>query len=838
MNKNIIPEIDLKDALLLVNQPARYIGGEYQLKKINSSNNDYRIGLCFPDLYEIGMSNTAMRILYDLINCIDGISCERVFAPAPDFEAVLREKKIPLYTLESGLPLDSLDMLCFTVGYELSATNILNVLELGNIPFYTKDRKNNHPVILAGGPAITNPLPFSNFFDAVYIGEAESALPQILQSVKNILLENKKRSDIINHIQNYGCIWHKGKGKKKVVRSIFHTFPEKKYAGYTYYTVPTFKPVQDHGVVEIMRGCPNGCRFCHAGELYKPYRQRSYNEIQTLANQMVNDFGYRDITLSSLSSGDHPDILGITSKLNDEYKNRHVSLSLPSLKVDGFSLSILDELSIVRKSGLTFAIETPVSSWQKSMNKEAPIENIIHIIHEAKKRGWKLAKFYFMTGLPFVDKDQEIKEVTDFINRVKNETRIQLNINIGTFIPKPHTPFQWAALFKPNEALAHLQKMKLSLMATNRNIKVSYHDPYISFIEGMISRGDERVGDILLEAYRKGARLDAWDDYLNKKLWLEIIQSANWDIVNEICRERELSEELPWDSIQLASSKLYLKSEYEKASRAEKTDICSLDCNHHCGVCSTSKDIIPIKALKSDEEVISAKEKKIIEDLIPLEKIKFLIQYQKIGKSIYFSHIHVMQMFEKTFQRTGLKLSFTQGYNPKPILEFAQPLPLGILGKKELMSATLEFPFGYDVDTDGIISLLNEKLPEGFIVDKIERITDNIKKSLSASYYASEYKITGLDEKGRLFFHSLAEDNNNISIVERNEQSVKLLVHELDSTASKKGNGIQSGNLMKLIGSFFPKYEFLSTYCVERNCLYVENLQDYFTFYSSKHSDN
>ena len=828
MNKNIKPEIDLKDALLLVNQPARYIGGEYQLKKVNSSNSDYRIGLCFPDLYEIGMSNNAMRILYDLINGIDGISCERVFAPAPDFEALLRERNIPLYTLESGLPLESLDMICFTVGYELCATNILNVLDLGNIPLHSKDRTNYHPVIVAGGPAITNPLPFSNFFDAVYLGEAESALPELLQSVKNLKLVNENRNNIISHIQNYDCIWHKG--KEKAIRSIFRSFPDKQHVGYNYYTVPSLKPVQDHGVVEIMRGCPNGCRFCHAGELYKPYRQRSFPEIKSMANQMINDFGYRDITLSSLSSGDHPDILGITSKLNDEYKNKHVSLSLPSLKVDGFSLSILDQLSIVRKSGLTFAIETPVASWQKSMNKEAPIENIIHIIHEAKRRGWKLAKFYFMTGLPFVDKEQEIKEVTDFICRVKNETRIQLNINIGTFIPKPHTPFQWAPLFKPDEALVHLQKMKLSLMTSNRNIKVSYHDPYISFIEGMISRGDERVGDVILEAFKKGARLDAWDDYLNKELWLEVIESFDWDILNEICRERDLHEKLPWDSIKLASAKSYLRTEYEKASRSEKTDICALDCDHQCGVCSNPKDINPKNAVQYEAE-ISSENKIISETILPMDKIKFLIQYQKIGKSIYFSHIHVMQLFEKTFQRAGIKLSFSQGYNPKPILEFAQPLPLGISGNHELLSATLDFPVGEQVVTNELISRLNKKLPEGFFVDKMVRITSNIKKSLSASYYASEYTIKGLDAKGSDLLLALADENENISLSEKSNYSLKLLVHEPISKKSDNGS-LNSGNLMKLIGTFMPKYEFLSAYEVERNCLYVQNMQDYIAFYA------
>lgn len=823
----INPENDLKDALLLVDQPARYIGGEFQLKPIIPKKKDYRVGLCFPDLYEIGMSNNAMKILYDLMNRLEGVCCERVFAPAPDFEELLKDRNIPLYTLETGLPLHSLDMLCFTVGYELSATNILNVLELGGIPIHDKDRTDEHPIVIAGGPALTNPLPFSNFLDVVYIGEAESDFPEILKSVKEMKSVLKDRNTIIAHIRSYDCIWHKS--KKKVCRSIHSSFPDSRQTKFDYYTVPTLKPVQDHGVVEIMRGCPNGCRFCHAGELYKPYRQRSIEEIQEIADQMVNEFGYRNITLSSLSSGDHPDILGITSRLNVEFINKHVSLSLPSLKVDSFTLSILDQLSSVRKSGLTFAIETPVTAWQKSMNKEVPIEKIIHIILEAKKRGWKLAKFYFMTGLPFVDRDQEITEITKFISRIKQETRIQLNINIGTFIPKPHTSFQWASLMNPEEALIHLRNMKNSIMSANRNIKVNYHDPYISFIEGMISRGDERVGAIIYSAYSKGARLDAWDDYLNKDLWLEIICSSNWDIQKEICRERDLDEKLPWDSIKLASSKAYLKTEYLKASRSEETNVCSIECDHKCGVCSNTKSINPINAVENSNSLYFKNNLKD-SNTEPPETYKFLIQYRKIGKAIYFSHIHVMRMFEKTFQRAGIKLAFSRGYNPKPILEFAHPLPLGITGNREMLSATINFSGEKELKSEDIIQLMNKYLPEGFYIDNMIQITNNKKKSLSSSYYASEYTISGLDTTGIVTIDALTEENENISIITHGNQSITLSIHDPDAKKSSKGSS--SGNLMKLIGYSVPKYDFLSKYKVVRNCLYVNNMQDYIDYYS------
>lgn len=814
MNKRIDPETRFRKKLLEVQQPARYIGGEFQLKPLEVSDDDFLIGLCFPDLYEIGMSNTAMKILYDMLNSIDGIRCERVFTPAPDFEAVLTEEAVPLYTLETGIPLHELDMLCFTVGYELSATNILTVLDLGNIPILSEERKEHDPIILAGGPAMTNPLPFSRFFDGVYIGEAEDLFSQIIREVSSMHRSGTERAFLIEKIHSFGPIWHPGKkvSKRAIAGNFSETAQAEKKGLYSYYTVPTLRPVQDNGVVEIMRGCPNGCRFCHAGEFYKPYRQRDCEQVSAAAEQLVGELGYRDITLSSLSSGDHQNILPITKAMTARFRDRHVSFSLPSLKVDTFSLPILQELSSIRKSGLTFAVETPTELWQKSMNKRVPVEQVIEIILQAKQLGWRQAKFYFMTGLPFVDRSEEIEEIVSYITQIASATKIQLSINIGTFIPKPHTSFQWAPLMKPEEALEHLLKLKHTLRKRNRNLKVSFHDPMISFIEGLLSRGDERVGDIILSAYRKGARLDAWDEYVQKDIWREVYESQDWDVTEEICRAHGLDEDLPWESITLASGPGYLKKEYLKAQNHEMTDICRVECSHNCGVCSPKHSLLPVPDTTDLEPTVVHKRDQ--EESVPQ---KLLFTYRKFGKGIYISHINMMHMIEKSFQRSGLSLQFTQGYNPKPKMDFAQPLPLGISGEQEYFVATLLLPES-EVSLEYLKVKLNEKLPEGFEINSVDPVTVQGKKSLTASYASSLFGIDELDAEGMKLMETISEAEN-ISLESRAEDYVELRIEE----PKGQGSGL-SGNILKNISVHMDKYKFLGKYKVIRKGLYTDNV--------------
>ena len=721
----------LKDSILEIENPARYLGSEYIYGRKDYREGDLKCAMCFPDLYEIGMANNAIRILYDIVNRRENAFCDRVFAVTPDFENLLREKDIPLFTLQEHFALNTLDLLGISIGYELSATNILQVLDLGGIALNTQDRKETDPVVIAGGPAITNPLPFARFFDFVNIGEAEADLDRIIY----IIASHKTRTERIEALKEIPYLWYPGKKTaKRAVDTGFGT--EDEHPLLKHYAVSSFQTAQDHGTVEIMRGCPNGCRFCHAGQFYKPFRQRSLETVFSLVEQSVEQLGYREITLSSLSSGDYPDLDKLIKALNDFYSGRNISFSLPSLRVSSFSLGILEQLSEVRKSGLTFAIETPRIENQRSLNKEVPLETIIEIIREAKGRGWKLAKFYFMVGLPFVDRQTEQDDLVDFLLAIRKATGINMNINIGTFIPKAHTPFQWVPQMSMEESGDHLRSIKRALMAAIPGIKVSYHEPSISFLEGILSRGGYACADLIEKAYDLGCRLDAWDEYIRWDIWQDAIEELGYDTSSN---GFDTDAELPWDSISMNVSKAYLKKEYEKASRHELTHLCSDECDHKCGVCTKAGAKV-IRADNHDFDKMIPRKKSLPS---PEDYVQVIFTYSKTGRAIYNSHIAVMRQFEMAFQRSGLDVLFTQGYNPKPKLEFLNPITMGVIGENELLLCELP----KSQITENTIKTLNDALAEGFDIKNLTIVPKDVtgrKISLASLMTGCEYEISDI----------------------------------------------------------------------------------------------
>ncbi|MBQ3317536.1 MAG: DUF2344 domain-containing protein [Spirochaetales bacterium] len=726
-------EKQLGNGFLEIENPARYIGSEYIYNQKHYKEGMIKCAMCFPDLYEIGMANNAIRILYDLINRIPEAVCDRVFAVAPDFEALLRSKNIPLFTLQEQFPLNSLDYLGISIGYELSATNILQILDLGKIAIDVKDRKETDPIVIAGGPAATNPLPFSRFFDFVHIGEAEADIADIIR----IIGEHKTRSERIQALKSIPYLWYPGKEMtKRAVDTTFGTPQESPVL--EHFAISSFETAQDHGTVEIMRGCPNGCRFCHAGQYYKPFRQRDLDTVYDLVEQNVSQLGYREITLSSLSSGDYPGLDKLIKALNESYKARSISFSLPSLRVSTFGLNIIEQLSEVRKSGLTFAIETPLLQNQRSNNKEVPLESVISIIQEARSRGWKLAKFYFMVGLPFVDVETEQQSLVDFLLAIRNATKINMNINIGTFIPKAHTPYQWVRQMTMEESARHLRSIKKALMDAIPGIKVSYHEPSISFLEGLVSRGGYECCDLIQKAYELGCRLDAWDEYIRWDLWQQAIEELGYDTSP---RSWDLEDELPWDSVSMNVSKAYLKREYEKASRHELTHICDSDCDHRCGVCSKSGAKV-IQATNEDFSSI----RHPVHVLPPAsEYVQAILTYEKTGRAVYNSHIAVMRQFEMAFQRAGLDVMFTQGFNPKPKMEFLNPISMGVCGENELLLCELSV----SQITPDTVNVLNKALAEGFNVKSIKVLPPNPtgkKISLSSKMKGSVFEISDIED--------------------------------------------------------------------------------------------
>lgn len=798
----------IADDLLLIQNPARYTGGEFHYGKKDLSKVNFHAAICFPDLYEIGMSNNAVRILYDLLNSMEEVFCDRVFSVAHDFEQLLRKKGLPLYTLDLQKPLSELDLLGISIGYELCATNILQVLDLGGIPLHASDRSDAHPIVICGGPAATNPLPFSPFMDFVYIGEAEGGLEDVAKLLIEAKKQQKTRSEKLALLKELSYLWYPG--KKLASRFVDTTFASPSNPTYRHYVVPNFKVAQDNGVVEIMRGCPNGCRFCHAGQYYKPYRQKLYSIMAEQVEQHVSDFGYREVTLSSLSSGDHPYIKELIETLNSEYSDRNVSFSLPSLKVNSFSLGILEQLSEVRKSGLTFAIETPKEAWQRAMNKEVPLEQVIEIAREAKSRGWKLAKFYFMVGLPFVDREVENQAIVDYVGAIYDATHLNMNINIGTFIPKPHTPFQWCSQLSSQQSYEQLSSLKKAINERIRGCKVSYHEPNISYLEGLISRGDERYASVIEAAYQKGCRLDAWDEHLRSDLWIEAIAEASYDPNPSIFEPYSLEESLPWDSVSMRVSKKFLKDEYEMAKSLLLTQRCDTVCDHHCGVCSKVTEVVDTTF--KDPILEQVRNKTLVrqpKQTVQAKSVQALITYRRFGQSLYISHISAMRNFEMAFQRSKLGVQFTQGFNPKPKLEFVNPLSVGIGGEEEVMLSEL---------------ILDEMLTEQAVKEKLQA-------ALNAGYEIKEVLFLTFEKK-----YTLAKylKGSLYTIDTRDDEQSRLLLEgfcqqELkDVVVRKSGEGLFSvrlegeKNLVKLLfGSETDKFELASRLRITRMALYA-----------------
>ena len=733
------PLTDIGSALLTVEKPSRYLGGEANsVRKFD--NTLLSVALCFPDLYEIGMSNNAMGILYSGLNAMPGVRAERVFAPAPDFELLLEERGFPLYTLETGMSIADVDILGISLGYELAATSVITILKSGRIPIRAIDRDEKDPIVIVGGPAATNPHPFATFIDIAFIGEAEAGFFDLAEELSDLKRSGAQRADLLDRFRQVEAVWFPNQeilSGKRVLRAVFHGFSLNPVLNAL--PLPTVKIVQDHGTVEIMRGCPNGCRFCHAGFFYRPQRLKPYEVIRSEVESLIMHGGYREITLSSLSSGDYPCIGELLDRLNAEWGPRHVSFQLPSLKINSFTLPIVRKLAEVRKSGLTFAIETPINEWQLKINKDVSFEKTVKILEEARNAGFKQAKFYFMIGLPVPGRGVgEAEAILDFFARIRSQINIQINVNVGTFVPKPHTPFQWSPQLREEEALETINFIRNGLRKY-KNVKFSYHSPFNSLIEGIIARGDERVGELILSAHRNGARMDAWEEHFDRELWRAVISEADWPVINESCSPKSEKTPLIWDDIGMRVSKPFLWREFCKSLSGDPTSACVENCTEHCGSCSDE-----IKVLATSDQVIEVNIQTEIQEKKQKPLVRLVFRYSKTLGASFMQHLSIVDAIARAFQLSGLPVCFSEGFNPMPRFETSQPTPIAVESRCEFASIILY----EEVDTTVFLSKLNNCLPIGLIIEEARYfhiIEGKKQRTIGSLEWGSEYEVYSLE---------------------------------------------------------------------------------------------
>ncbi len=597
---------DVEKYLLKVQKPGRYVGGEMNSVIKNKEDIDVRFAFCFPDTYEIGMSHLGMKILYSILNDVPYIWCERVFAPWLDMEELMIEKKIPLFALESGEAITDFDFIGFTLQYELSFTNVLNMLKLADIPVKTKDRENLGQIVVAGGPCACNPEPLADFVDIFFIGEGEEVDLEVIELYRECKKNNKSKYEFLKLASNIKGVYvpalydveynddgtiksfTPNDGAPAVVEKRLMLDMDNSYYPDNF-VVPNIEIVHDRAVSEIFRGCIRGCRFCQAGFLYRPVREKSIDVINEQCHNICTNTGYDEVSLSSLSSSDYTEIVGLLTKLNEWTVNEKVSISLPSLRVDGFSDEILSKINTVRKSGLTFAPEAGTQRLRDVINKNVLEDELMETCSKAFNAGWTKVKLYFMIGLPTETyEDVEgiahlAQKVVDTYYRCENKPKgkgVTVTISTASFVPKPFTPFQWFGQ-NTRETLMNKQ-LHLKDTITTKKINYNYHDADTSYIEAVFARGDRKLCKVMEKALEKGFHFDGWSDCFSLESWLELFDECGIDPDFYACRQREYDEILPWDFLDYGVTKKFLKKECDKAYQDTTTPHCRLKCSG-CG---------------------------------------------------------------------------------------------------------------------------------------------------------------------------------------------------------------------------------------------------------------
>jgi len=786
----------IQDILPLIDKPSRYLGTETNIIHKNHSTVALRIVLAFPDLYEIGTSHFGLQILYHLLNQQDKIVAERVFAPDMDLQRRLRTSGLPLVSLESHKALIDFDIIGFSLLYELNYTNLLTILDLSNIPFYARHRNDSHPLIIAGGPCTCNPEPVADFFDALVIGDGEGVMIEMAEKwlawKKGGSCDRSKLmmqwSDIegvyipsffdpVDTPDGFQKLAPKYRGYRRIKRAIVgdldHApFPEAP-------VVPFGKPVHDRLRLEVARGCTRGCRFCQAGMIYRPVRERSVDTILGLTEKSLDSTGYEDLSLLSLSTGDYECIAPLMRLLMTRCASDHVAVSLPSLRAGTLTPELMALIKKVRKTGFTIAPEAGSQRLRNVINKNIDEDEIVATVENAFLLGWRVIKLYFMIGLP-TESDEDLQAIVELVDRLRklkrsSNRRGQINVSVATFIPKSHTPFQWDGQISVSESRRRIHWLQNQLRQPGISFK--WQHPQVSRLEGLWARGDRRLSPLLVAAYQRGCQFDGWSDHFKYDQWLAACRDLNVDIDFYTDRRRDKSEPLPWDHIDSRVDKNFLWEESIKARSGQPTADCRKgDCNL-CGVCDF-ETIAPrvFNVCRSAEGALTGNSQS---DKTAWRKYEIL--FSKTDQARFFGHLEMVKLFSRAINRAGITVKYSKGFHPKPRLSFKDALPVGLESHHEI----LHISAADDISGDEILKRLNLQLPQGLMVDDCRLIDDGPPaesnklttyqiflpagifnaETLKDFHLQSEHVVTKTNRKGKVIKLDLRAAVVNIAVV-------------------------------------------------------------------------
>jgi radical SAM family uncharacterized protein/radical SAM-linked protein len=747
-----------QDILGRVQTPTRYAGNEINTVKKDPDQVDLTFALAFPDLYEIGTSHFGLQILYSILNRDPRIAAERFFAPAPDMEALMRQKQIPCLSMESRTPLDRFDIIGISLLYELNFTNILTLFSLSGIPFHARDRDAVFPLVIGGGPCAFNPEPLADFFDAFVIGDGEEAVLEISDTVirfkqqgdgkKTTLL--KELSGISGvYVPRFFTVSHDENGCR-TVSPVYEDYARVRRAFLPELTMDNFpaapivpfgKPVHDRLRLEIARGCTRGCRFCQAGMIYRPVRERSLDDLVEITRASLAATGYSDISLLSLSTGDYSCLAELMTRLLAISQNQCNSISLPSIRAERLTPELMTLIKTVRKTGFTIAPEAGTQRLRDIINKNLTQESITDTVKNAFELGWKHIKLYFMMGLPF-EETADIQGICDLSHHLAAafaKGRRGINVSVTTFIPKPHTPFQRHPQLTLDATRERLSYLKQHMTHPKTNLK--WQDPHMSLVEGVFSRGDRRLSQLLTAAFENGCRLDGWNDHFDFDKWRAAFDRTGIDPDFYTSRHRTRTEPLPWDHIDTGISKRFLEKEWENAAACATTP----DCRDHdctgCGVCDF-KTVRPV--LHTDEDTAPVSGASAFSDpFLPDSAFaRFRVRFSKLNEARFFGHLELASIIQRAVKRAGLTVKYSQGFNPSMRLAFDNALPVGMESEEEFFTIFLD----RRLSPAAVQTALNQQLPGGLTVTDCRPAGKNLPDPSGTEVYRVQPPPGALDK--------------------------------------------------------------------------------------------